>query len=425
MAENVFGFGERDVKRIGKAVRASEAQSLGGGVNPNVYQLPTLFAEVTDVDSTDKFKVAWKQVTRNADGTWSDGQLIGTLADNPAYEINEGTPSVGDRVILSRMPIRDTAGGNAVVMGWTFSLGGGLIRYGKVTSVYNCRRMFQVNPCDADGSNVDTTTTLTVYTGTPTQFDDAPPLGYRIDVDDVVPFLSDNDDNHYQVNPYKYISFGYHCASPEASNVVHDLSRLEFNWYDFNLNSDGNPACDNEADTTYIQSYGKVDWAGMRFTWYGASGDTLAKRVIFDPATQPYAVADSWPVAFEGAGGSSSVTQGTCPSVATPNVTVTASVPAVKGGGCNAEGVVESNKIKEIEFKDGFRAVYNSGTSKLEVELLLQDTDYTRIIGGSLCGLKVEVCYEEKEVVTNVVCNGDGTISVTKETVKVIAGCSS
>lgn len=121
-----FAFNQSDVKRIAEAVRKSESvSSFGGGFSIDGRQQPTIFAKITAQDTSTPIKYSWQQQYSKDDGTWADGDISGSPTDgNPAVEVNGGSASIGDRVILERRPIVDSSG--SVSLGWVFSAGGSL-----------------------------------------------------------------------------------------------------------------------------------------------------------------------------------------------------------------------------------------------------------------------------------------------------------
>src|SRR5687768_8323834 len=133
MAEQLYGFNQKDVKRIAEAVRKTEnVLSFGGKGKGATLITPHIQARLTEKDATDPSKFAWVRVFKNEAGNWTDDtgtdgsgtdKLEGTLTENPAIEINGGTADVGDRVMLRRVGVEKDDGSCVVHYVFTAPLG--------------------------------------------------------------------------------------------------------------------------------------------------------------------------------------------------------------------------------------------------------------------------------------------------------------
>lgn len=132
MAEGVI-FDRQSAARIADAVREVEGDpvDLTGNRTPTpVARRETIWAKLTGRDGTDKWKYAWTEQRRKADGTWEDlpQGRTGTTTENPALEKDKSTSDLTGKVVqLRRTPVLDSAGPPPVFkLAWTFTVATGV-----------------------------------------------------------------------------------------------------------------------------------------------------------------------------------------------------------------------------------------------------------------------------------------------------------
>lgn len=267
--------------------------------------------------------------------------------------------------------------------------GGSPVRWCKVTSLNACGRSFNANPCAVGGVDVDTGTEIVVYTTSPA--DGQAPTHLALAVNDVVPYMTAEGGVNYQVNPHQLQSFGYQCNTNRSSVGGTDYLADHF------VLSTG-----NYGTSCAGVDVGQVEWAGMRFSTYGAGSDVKATRMVLGESAPPGDTNRAHFVAFTGATSSPTVTDANCGAVNAPTITLNGLVPATMIEGTDPGCGTNSGKLLTLRFSDKFK-VTDSGSGVFEVDLRTTDT----------------------AVVTDVVCNGDGTITVTTNTAHLPIGCTS